>query len=118
MAQPHALSDMPRQITALTTTVIDDAEWLYAACTDGSVWYCSPSKPGWCQLSSIPDPEPPNAPAGTLDYAGLVPSDSRCLDLIQSQLDGKEWNADTLSVIAELVRGTGRCIDDLEQGER
>jgi hypothetical protein len=42
--------------------------------------------------------------------------DSRALDLIQGLLDGKEWNSDTLDNIANTVRATGRCIDDLEQG--
>jgi hypothetical protein len=43
-------------------------------------------------------------------------SDERAMDLIQSLLDGKEWNSDTLDNIANAVRATGRCIDDLEQG--
>jgi hypothetical protein len=38
------------------------------------------------------------------------------MDLIQDLLDGKEWNSDTLDHVANAVRATGRCIDDLEQG--
>lgn len=113
---------MPRQITALATAVRHDgSQTLYAACADGSVWHAAPwqlaAGMGWEQLTGVPDPEPPSTQAGDWDHAGLARSDSHCLDLIQAQLDGEEWNADTLSTIAELVRSTGRCIDDLEQGK-
>ena len=42
--------------------------------------------------------------------------DSRALDLIQGLLNGEEWDSDTVDNIANIVRATGRCIDDLEQG--
>jgi len=51
-------------------------------------------------------------PKSTYSYI----SDERAMDLIQDLLDGKEWNSDTLDHVANAVRATGRCINDLEQG--
>ena len=52
-------------------------------------------------------------PKSTYSYI----SDERAMDLIQNLLDGKEWNSDTLDHIANAVRATGRCIDDLESDD-
>jgi hypothetical protein len=42
-------------------------------------------------------------------------SQSAALDLIANIMSASEWNADTLDAIAEIVRSTGRAVDDLEQ---
>ena len=42
-------------------------------------------------------------------------SQSAALDLIANTMSASEWNADTLDAIAEIVRSTGRAVDDLEQ---
>lgn len=39
------------------------------------------------------------------------------LDHIQDQLDGVEWDADTLERIADIVRETGREVRDLSEEE-
>jgi len=41
--------------------------------------------------------------------------DKRALDLIRSIMSGKEWNADTTSDIAGVVRRTGRTIRDTDE---
>lgn len=38
--------------------------------------------------------------------------DGKALDFIAAALDGTEWDADHLEVIAEVVRGTGRQVRD------
>ena len=40
-------------------------------------------------------------------------ADRRVLDQIRDLLDGTDWNADTVGVIARIVRGTGREVPDL-----
>jgi hypothetical protein len=42
--------------------------------------------------------------------------DRRALDEIQATLGGTEWNADTASAVAEIVRRTGRTIADVGEG--
>ena len=39
--------------------------------------------------------------------------DGLALNTIQSILSGSEWNAETIERIAEIVRSTGRVVDDL-----
>jgi len=46
-----------RVVTALT---FDPDDVIIAACNDGTLWAMSLGKQ-WCQLSSIPQPEAPNA---------------------------------------------------------
>jgi len=41
--------------------------------------------------------------------------DTRAMTLIQGIMSGNEWNSDTLDVIAEIVRLTGREILDSEE---
>jgi len=40
--------------------------------------------------------------------------DSEALDVIAILLDGAEWNSDTMSLIAKIVSGTGRTINDTD----
>lgn len=35
------------------------------------------------------------------------------LDAIRALLDGQEWTPDTVDAISEIVRGTGRSIEDV-----
>lgn len=43
--------------------------------------------------------------------------DSKSMDAIAALLDGKEWNADTTSAIAEIVITTGRTVRDTDDVE-
>ncbi len=36
------------------------------------------------------------------------------LDAIRDELDGKVWNAETLDRVAEILRGSGRTVGDME----
>lgn len=50
------------------------------------------------------------------DIRPLIP-DGMAMDEIYGLLDGKEWNADTIDAIAEIVERTGRHIDGpVEEG--
>lgn len=40
-------------------------------------------------------------------------SDSAVLDAVANLLSGSVWDADTLSAVADLIRQTGRTVDDL-----
>ncbi len=40
--------------------------------------------------------------------------DARALDAIARELDGVEWDADTLDAIAAIIRATGRQVRDIE----
>lgn len=50
------------------------------------------------------------------DYqaAGLA-LDADALDMIAAELCGREWSSDTVEVIAEIVRATGRAVDGVEE---
>lgn len=41
--------------------------------------------------------------------------DSEALDRIHKLLDGREWSADTLDAIADVVRSTGRVIREPQE---
>lgn len=49
---------------------------------------------------------------GTYSYI----ADERAMDLIQGKLSGVEWSPDTLDEIADIVRATGRFVNDMEDG--
>jgi hypothetical protein len=42
-------------------------------------------------------------------------TDEAAMTLIQQLLDGREWDSLTLSDIADVVRLTGRCVEDLDE---
>lgn len=44
-------------------------------------------------------------------------TDKQALDLIANQLSLTEWGADTCDYVAEVVRATGRTIDDPDDTE-
>lgn len=44
-------------------------------------------------------------------------SDKSAMDAIAALMDGKEWDSDTSSAIAELVRETGRHVRDPDEVE-
>lgn len=41
-------------------------------------------------------------------------TDSAALDLIAELMSATEWDPDTLNTIADIIRSTGRSIDDTE----
>lgn len=41
-------------------------------------------------------------------------SDNECLKAVADMMSGKEWNAGMLDLIADLLRGTGRSIVDID----
>lgn len=52
-----------------------------------------------------------------LDELRRLGDDSDALDAIAAELCGREWSADVVAVIAEIVRATGRDVDDIAGGE-
>jgi len=44
-----------------------------------------------------------------------VLSDKDALDIIEDVLDGQEWQASDLDVVANVVRATGRTIGDIDE---
>ena len=44
-------------------------------------------------------------------------ADAKALDAITAEMSGREWSPDTLEAIAEIVRGTGRVIEDSAEYE-
>jgi hypothetical protein len=44
-----------------------------------------------------------------------VLSDASCLDLMAEQLSGREWDAEAIERIAELIQLSGRTIDPPEE---
>ena len=42
--------------------------------------------------------------------------DTAALNAITTLLSGSEWNPNTLNEVAEIIRETGRVIDDTEEG--
>ena len=41
-------------------------------------------------------------------------NDTEAMNAIQKLMDGREWNADTLDDIADIVRSTSRPVEDVE----
>lgn len=41
-------------------------------------------------------------------------ADSYSMDIIARTLSGSEWNADMIDAIADLIRATGRTIEDIQ----
>ena len=57
---PHAEGVAPAPARVVTALAIDSDDVIIAACDDGTLWAMSLGKE-WCQLSSIPQSEAPNA---------------------------------------------------------
>lgn len=63
--------------------------------------------------------ECPKDDCGALAYPveSLIGKDQDALDQIAALLTGKSWSADTIDAVAEIVKGTGREIEELiEEG--
>lgn len=73
-----------------------------------------------CESSTLyQGAEPPDL-ADLLQFAKTHPCparrDSLVLDRLQGLLSGQEWSANTLDRAAELVRSSGRPVEDLDLG--
>jgi hypothetical protein len=55
-------------------------------------------------------------PEDSAHVAAAHMTDRAALDVIAHTLDGREWEADTLDAIADLVRATGRLVRDVGDG--
>lgn len=64
--------------------------------------------PGW----ALPPIEVMEFFHGELEQ-GEPSDDSKALDELAEFMSGREWDADATQVIADLIRGTGRSIEDV-----